>query len=124
MANWMTGSEISARYIASEQKLFDYARRGNMPMFRQDDGSILYDERHASTLFRPRGPSAVLAAPADGKPNMGVLGASRLGERAAPRTLGAERGAGVAEERVPESGRVQRFAPLALVPQAPARKAG
>ena len=89
MANWMTGSEISARYIASEQKLLDHARRGNMPMFRQDDGSILFDEEHAAILFRPRGPSPALPAPANGKPNLGVLGVSQLGERATPRKTGA-----------------------------------
>lgn len=85
MANWMTVPEISARYFVSEQKLFDYARRGNMPMFRQADGVTLFDEHHAAKLFRPRSPEAVIAAPATGKPNMGVLGVSRLGEKAAPR---------------------------------------
>jgi hypothetical protein len=84
MARWMTGSEISTRYIASEQKLLDYARRGNMPMLRRDDGSVLFDEEHAAILFRPRGPSPGLAAPTEGEPNLSVLGASRLGERAAP----------------------------------------
>jgi hypothetical protein len=79
MAKWMTGAEISARYIASEQKLLDYARHGNMPMLRRHDGSVLFDEEHAAILFRPRGPSPVLAAPADGEPNLGALGVSRLG---------------------------------------------
>ncbi len=113
MARWMTGSEISARYIASEQKLLDYARRGNMPMLRQDDGSVLFDEGHAATLFRPRGPSPLLAAPPGGKPNLGVLGVSQLGERAAPPSPAAE--------PVPSTWRALRFAEL---PGAPVRKAG
>ena len=81
MAKWMTGPEISARYIASEQKLLDYARRGNMPMLRQDDGCILFDEEHAAILFRRRGPSPALSAPGVDKPDLGVLGVARLGAR-------------------------------------------
>jgi hypothetical protein len=94
MAKWMTGAEISARYITSEQKLLDYARRGNMPMLRQDDGGIVFDADHAAILFRPRGP--------DGQPNLGVLGAARLGERAeepAPHSQRAPRGAVPSELR-------------------------
>lgn len=91
MANWMTVSEISARYIVGEQKLFDYARRGNMPMFRRPDGVTLFDESHAALLFRPRSADAVIAAPATGKPNLGVLGVSRLGEKAAPKQANAAR---------------------------------
>jgi hypothetical protein len=71
----MTGAEISARYVTSEQKLLDHACHGNMPMFRQDDGQILFDEEHAALLFLPRKP------PADGRPNLGVLGVSQLGEQ-------------------------------------------
>jgi hypothetical protein len=78
MVKWMTGCEICARYVASEQKLLDYARRGNMPMLRQADGQVLFDEGHAATLFRPRGPSAG-SPEADGRPSLGVLGVSQLG---------------------------------------------
>ena len=85
MAHWMTGSEISARYITSEQKLLDQARRGNMPMFRQDDGRVLFDEEHAALLFRPRAPPGAPGAPEDGRRNLGVLGVSQLGERATPK---------------------------------------
>jgi hypothetical protein len=82
----MSGREISARYVVSEQKLLDYARRGNMPMLRQDDGSVVFDEGHAAMLFRPRGPSPGPAtAPMDGRQNLGVLGVSHLGERASAR---------------------------------------
>ncbi|MFT3765645.1 MAG: hypothetical protein QM820_09035 [Minicystis sp.] len=91
MANWMTVSEISARYIVGEQKLLAYARRGNMPMMRCEDGSILFDGSYAAQLFRPRSPEAAITAPATGKPNMGVLGVSRLGEKAAPQqTIAAQ----------------------------------
>ena len=88
MANWMTGSEISARYVASEQKLLDYARRGNMPMLRRDDGSVVFDEVHAAILFRRRGPRRGWPRRADGG-NLGVLGVSRLGERTPRCALGA-----------------------------------
>ena len=126
MTNWMTGSEISARYIASEQKLLDYARRGNMPMFRQDDGSYLFDEAHAATLFRRRGPSPMVDAPADGKPSMGVLGVSRLGERAAPQRMEAV--AAASEEPMRHTRCELRFVALAELPPSSfgafARKAG
>jgi hypothetical protein len=94
MANWMTGCEISARYVVSEQKLLDYAGRGNMPMLRMEDGRVLFDEEHAATQFRPRGPSPgpvgaapseAISAPVDGRRNLGVLGVSHLGERAPTR---------------------------------------
>jgi hypothetical protein len=88
MANWMTGCEISARYMVSEQKLLDYAGHGNMPMLRMDDGRVLFDEAYAATQFRPRGPSPgpalseAITARVDGRGNLGVLGVSHLGERA------------------------------------------
>lgn len=87
MANWMTVTELSARYLVGEHKLFEYARRGNMPMFRRPDGITLFDEAHAAQLFRPRHGAAMVAAPATGKPNMGVLGASFLGENAEQRKI-------------------------------------
>jgi hypothetical protein len=82
MANWMTAVEISARYIVGEQKLLAFAARGNMPMLRGEDGIIRFDAHHAAMLFRPRDPAAALPIAVDtsGKPNLGILGVTRLGE--------------------------------------------
>jgi hypothetical protein len=77
MPTWMTAKQISARFTVGEERLLEYGKRGNLAMYRMDDGSVLFDSDGAARYFRPRN------AVATGNPqaqNMGVLGTSRLGE--------------------------------------------
>lgn len=80
MPTWMTAQQISARLIVGEQRLLEYGQRGNLAMYRMDDGSVLFDADGASRYFRSRN-AAALRAP-EGN-NMGVLGKSRLADRRA-----------------------------------------
>jgi hypothetical protein len=77
MPTWMTAKQISARLIVGEQRLLEYGQRGNLAMYRMDDGSILFDADGASRYFRSR--TAAVVRPSDA--NLGVLGASRLADR-------------------------------------------
>ena len=75
MTAWLTAAEIEARYMVSEQTLLNYSHRGNLAFRRAPDGAMRFDERGVARLFRRR----------DGRSaNLGVLGATHLGEPARP----------------------------------------
>src|SRR6478672_1535819 len=78
--NWMTAIELTERYMVLEQRLGEYAARGNLP-FRKTDAGVLYDESVAKRFFRPRQGSAQRACVMAPQPqSMGVLGTTRLGD--------------------------------------------
>ena len=79
MANWKTAAHLTARYAVSESRLSDYSSRGNLPLERQPDGSVLYDEDEVANLFPPR--AGAFAAPAPKGPHLGLLGVMRMGDR-------------------------------------------
>ena len=82
MPTWMTAKQISARLIVGEDRLLEYGKRGNLAMYRMEDGSILFDADGASRYFRSRNAAAFNAPEMQ---NLGVLGSSRLADRRAPR---------------------------------------
>lgn len=77
MPTWMTAREISARLIVGEERLLDYGQRGNLAMYRLDDGSLLFDMDGASRYFRARNAAELRAS----DQNLGVVGTSRLADR-------------------------------------------
>lgn len=77
MPTWMTAEQISSRYAVGEQRLREYAQRGNLAMYRLDDGSVLFDGEGAARYFRSR--NAVMMHDPDAR-NMGVVGTTRLGD--------------------------------------------
>jgi hypothetical protein len=78
MPTWMTAKQISARLTVGEDRLLEYAKRGNLAMYRMDDGSILFDAEGAARYFRSR---IAAASRVPEMQNMGVLGSSRLADR-------------------------------------------
>ncbi len=70
-SSWLTAGEITARYVVGEQKLAAYSLQGNLPLRRDPDGTVRYDERVVALLFRPRHQASA---------GLGVLGATRLGD--------------------------------------------
>lgn len=80
MPTWMTAQQISARLIVGEQRLLEYGQRGNLAMYRMDDGSVLFDADGAARYFRSRNAAAPRIP--EGA-HMGVLGTSRLADRRA-----------------------------------------
>jgi hypothetical protein len=76
----MTATDLSRRYLVGPDRLLEYSRRGNLPMSRSADGTILFDEDFVVRLFRSRS-----AAPAaTDATSLAVLGSSRLGVATAP----------------------------------------
>lgn len=80
MPTWMTAQQISAQLIVGEQRLLEYGQRGNLAMYRMEDGSVLFDADGAARYFRSRTAAALRTPEAH---NMGVLGSSRLADRRA-----------------------------------------
>jgi hypothetical protein len=73
MANWTTASGISRNYSVGVERLLEYSRRGNLPMRKEPDGTLLFDEEIVRCFFRLR--SARAEAPVN---NLGVLGQAHL----------------------------------------------
>lgn len=93
MPTWMTAKQISDRLIVGEDRLLEYGKRGNLAMYRMDDGSILFDGEGATRYFRSRNAAATSVPEMQ---NLGVLGSSRLADR---RATGERPGLGRREER-------------------------
>lgn len=77
MPTWMTAEQISTRLVVGAQRLLEYAKRGNLAMYRLEDGTVFFDGDAAANYFRPR--NAVMQAAPDVQ-HMGVMGKVRLGE--------------------------------------------
>jgi hypothetical protein len=73
MAKWTTAASISRRFLVGSERLFDFSRRGNLPMRTDADGTVLFDEEIVQCLFRLR-----RATPEAPSQNLGVLGQSFL----------------------------------------------
>lgn len=84
MPTWKSAAQITARYAVSESRLSDYSFRGNLPMMRQPDGSVFYDETEVAQLFPAR--SGIFSVPTPKGPHLGLLGVARMGDE--PATLG------------------------------------
>lgn len=61
--------------MVGPERLADYSHRGNLPMRRAVDGTLLFDEQVVARFFRMRACAPLGAAPC----NLGVLGTTRLG---------------------------------------------
>jgi len=68
---WLTAAEISARYAVGERTLAAYSFQGNLPLRRDPDGSVRFEERVVARLFRRRNDEAA---------GLGVMGVARLGD--------------------------------------------
>ena len=79
MPKWKTAEELALTYVVGEERLLEYGRRGNLPMFCDQDGTMRFDELFVAKLFRTLPGHAVSFAVPSG-PNLGVLGVSRLGD--------------------------------------------
>lgn len=77
MPTWMTAEQISTRLVVGPQRLLEYAQRGNLAMYRLDDGTVFFDSDAAARYFRPR--HAVMQVNPEVQ-HMGVMGKVRLGE--------------------------------------------
>ena len=77
MPTWMTAEQISTRLVVGAQRLLEYAKRGNLAMYRLEDGTVFFDGDAAANYFRPR--NAVLQVDPDAR-DLGVMGKVRLGE--------------------------------------------
>jgi hypothetical protein len=79
MAVWKSSSDLQDLYDVSEARLEAFARRGNLPYRREQNGETLYEEGGVARLFRARGGGLTISAEAAANPGFGVLGAMRLG---------------------------------------------
>lgn len=77
MPTWMTAEQISTRLVVGAQRLLEYAKRGNLAMYRLEDGTVFFDGDAAANYFRPR--NAVMQVDPDAQ-HLGVMGKVRLGE--------------------------------------------
>ena len=84
MAVWKSAVEIEATYFVSAGRLEAYGRRGNLSFRRDESGNVLYEESAVARLFRSRDGRFAPAAGATERPSLGLLGAVRLGQPAAP----------------------------------------
>ncbi|MBK9265493.1 MAG: hypothetical protein IPM54_37615 [Polyangiaceae bacterium] len=110
MPTWMTAKQISARFTVGEERLLEYGKRGNLAMYRMDDGSVLFDGDGAARYFRPRN---VAASRDPDARNLGVLGTSRLGDAYVDtRTTTQRASLGAREERRRELRFVTTTAPI------------
>lgn len=86
MKNWLSGPEITKRYIVSEETLLAFASRGNLPCRRLSSTSAFeFDEGVVARFFRVRPPPG--ASGYRDIRSKGGLGAICLGE-----ALGGEDG--------------------------------